>query len=307
MATVPCLAATSVPSKIPYEMIKKHFHIFGQGISFSRSPAIHTAAFRHCGFPHTYDIQETESIDDVRHLIQDASFGGASVTMPHKLVIRKFCTELTEHAGRIGAVNTLIVRHEVVAGTSRRVLVGDNTDWAGLQRIIQERTASWPRRPQTGLVVGAGGASRAAVYAMHLSGLKRIFIVNRTVPNAEKIARDFQDISQVSVLRNLDGLQEGPDIIIGTIPAGWTGEDDFLSGVLFAKSQGLCIDMSYKPRKTPLLAVAERQTGWDTVPGMEVLLHQAFAQFQLWTGLPAPEEVMEREIGLDDRQIDATS
>jgi shikimate-5-dehydrogenase len=312
-ATTTKQAASTSPCTVPSEVAKKHFYIFGHGISFSKSPVIHTAAFSHYGLPHTYDIQETESIDDVAHLIQDGSFGGASVTMPHKLAVHKFCGELTENASMIGAVNTLIVREQErqVEGSrrgerGRRVLVGDNTDWAGLQRIIKKYTESWPESPRTALVIGAGGASRAAVYALHLSGLK-IFIANRTIANAKKIALDFQDISQISVLLSVDSLSEAPDIIVGTIPADRTSKDDFLNGTLFGKSRGLCIDMSYKPRRTPLLAAAERQIGWATVPGLEVLLHQAFTQFELWTGLPAPEEVMEREIDADNRQTDSTS
>jgi shikimate-5-dehydrogenase len=293
------------------EKTKRHFHIFGHGISFSKSPAIHTAAFRHYGLPYTYDIQETEAIDDVAHLIRDASFGGASVTMPHKLTVHKFSSELTENARMIGAVNTLIVRREedkehMVSGgrqgeSARRLLVGDNTDWAGLHRIITKRTECWPEGPQIGLVIGAGGASRAAVYALHRCGLKTIFIVNRTVTNAKKIARDFKNIAHISVLPSLHSLSEAPDIIIGTIPADRTTEDDFQHPMLFGSSRGLCIDMSYKPRRTPLLTVTERHTGWDTAPGLEVLLHQASAQFELWTGMPAPEDVMEREIDADDR------
>ena len=290
---------------------RKHFHIFGHGISFSKSPAIHQAAFRHYGLAHTYDIQETASVDDVvvADLIRDESFGGASVTMPHKLAVHKFCSELTEHARRIGAVNTLIVQPDEAAvangvangsNSSRSMLVvGDNTDWTGLHSIIASHTASWPRRPRTGLVIGAGGAARAAVYALHRAGLGSIFIVNRTAANAEKIARDFRDIAHVSAVPGLDGLPEAPDVVVGTIPADRTTEDDFLGGqapLLFAKSRGLCIDMSYKPWRTPLLAVAERQKGWETVPGVQVLLHQAFAQFELWTGLPAPREVMEQQV-----------
>jgi shikimate-5-dehydrogenase len=307
-------AISASPSTMPIEVRKRHFHIFGHGISFSKSPAIHTAAFRHYGLPYTYDIQETESIDDVAHLIQDSSFGGASVTMPHKLAVHKFCTQLTENARMIGAVNTLIVgeQEQEIEGSRRaergsQVLTGDNTDWAGLQRIIKKHTESWPQSPRTGLVIGAGGASRAAVYALHLSGLKTIYIVNRTIANAEKIAQDFQNIFQTSVLPSLDSLVEAPDVIVGTIPADRTSKDDFLNGTLFGKSRGLCIDMSYKPRRTPLLAAAERQIGWATVPGLEVLLHQALTQFELWTGLPAPEEVMEREIDADNRQTDRTS
>ena len=216
--------------------------------------------------------------------------------MPHKLAVHKFCDEVTDHTRRIGAVNTLIVPQEDGASASRRLFVGDSTDWAGLHKIIKKQTHSWPRRPHIGLVTGAGGASRAVVYTLHQSGVNRIFIFNLTVANAEKIARDFQDLARVSVVPSLDSLREAPDVIIGTIPADRAREDDFDNCGLFGKSPGLCIDMSYKPRPMPLLAVAERRADWDTVEGFAVLLHQAFTQFELWTGLPAPKEVMNQEI-----------
>lgn len=130
------------------EAPSKHFHIFGCNISFSMSPEIHMAGFRKYGFPYTYDIREPVSIDEVAHLIEDESFGGASVTMPHKLAVHKFCASQTEHAESIGAINTLIVRH---SQSGNRYIVGDNTDWSGLHGIILskkrrmvEAFSDWP-------------------------------------------------------------------------------------------------------------------------------------------------------------------
>ena len=282
----------------------KHFHIFGHGISFSMSPSIQTAAFRHFGLEHTYDIRETKEVDEVADLIEDASFGGASVTMPHKLAVHKFCHDQTEHARRIGAINTLVVRvnDDSVADGGRREILGDNTDWSGLHAIITKHTSSWTKKPQVGLVIGAGGASRAAVYALNEAGLKHIYIANRTIANAQKIARDLREFLHLQVAPTLEDLREPPDIIIGTIPADKTCEDDFIN--LFRASQGLCIDMSYKPRQTPLLAAAERQIGWATVPGVEVLLSQAFDQFHMWTGMQAPQAVMVQAIEAHDRQVE---
>jgi len=286
------LARTSMESP-------KHFHIFGHGISFSMSPAIQTAAFRHYGLSHTYDICETESIDQVADLVHDPSFGGASVTMPHKLAVHKFCDEQTQHARRIGAINTLVLREAGEGERRRRVLVGENTDWSGLRAIIKQETESWTDLPRVGLVIGAGGASRAALYALHQFGLKRIYIVNRTVANAEKIADDFGSLFHIAVLPDLQSLTEPPEIIVGTIPADRSREEDFRT--LFPASRGLCIDMSYKPRKTPLLAAAEKHSGWRMIQGVEVLLYQAFDQFELWTGLTAPVDAMAQQVNVHVR------
>jgi shikimate-5-dehydrogenase len=278
----------------------KHFHIFGHGISFSKSPAIHTAAFRHHGLPHTYDIRETDEIGAVADLINDASFGGASVTMPHKLAVHRFCDDQTESASRIGAINTLVVQPACTNHDSdtRRRIIGENTDWMGLYQIIMKYMETSRGDVESGLVIGAGGASRAALYAMHQAAIRKIYLVNRTVANAEKIAHDFRDIFRVTVLSSIEEIPEPPEIIIGTIPADKTSEETFIN--LFSRSQGQCIDMAYKPRLTPLLAVAQRHKGWITVPGLEVLLYQAFAQFKIWTGLDAPQQVMAEAINASD-------
>jgi shikimate-5-dehydrogenase len=282
-------------------MAEKHFHIFGLGVSFSMSPTIHTAAFRHHGLPHTYDIRETQSIDESGHLISDALFGGASVTMPHKLAVYKFCDEQSIHARRIGAINTLVVDHR----TGTRRIIGDNTDWSGLYGLINLYMASSTGSHAVGLMVGAGGASRAALYAMYQAGIKRIFLINRTIANTERIARDLQNVFHVQVVADLKSLPEDPDVVIGTIPAEKTQEQSFSE--LFSKDNGLCIDMSYKPRNTPLLMAAKRHKGWKTVPGVEVLLYQAFDQYRLWTGRSAPEKVMLQAVAEHDRTLVALS
>jgi shikimate-5-dehydrogenase len=278
----------------------KHFHIFGHGISFSKSPAIHAAAFEHHGLPHTYDIQETEGIEAVADLISDASFGGASVTMPHKLTVHRFCDDQTESACRIGAINTLVVQpaHTNHDGGTRRRIIGENTDWMGLYQIIMKYMVTSSSDVESGLVIGAGGASRAALYAMHQAGIRKIYLVNRTVANAEKIVHDFRSIFCITVLSSIEEMPESPEIIIGTIPADKTREETFVN--LFSRPQGQCIDMAYKPRLTPLLAVAQKHKGWVTVPGVEVLLYQAFDQFKIWTGLDAPQQVMAEAIDASD-------
>lgn len=275
----------SQPAPVSNYSTAKRFHIFGSGISFSVSPTIHNAGFRYYGLPFTYDIRESANIDEVASLILNDQFGGGSVTMPHKLQVHKFCSEQTDAARLIGAINTLIVKDN---GKDRSV-TGDNTDWSGLHTIIASYTAKTQRQLKSGLVIGAGGASRAALFSMYKAGLKEIYLVNRTLSTAEKVKDDFKAVFHIKVLSSLYNLPQSPDVIIGTVPAETTSEDQFAS--IFG-SQGLCIDMSYKPRQTPLLTVAQRHEGWHTVPGVDVLLAQAYDQFQLWTGREAPTEIM---------------
>lgn len=268
--------------------IFKHYHIFGQGISQSLSPAIHNAAFAHHGLPHRYDIRECNDINEVQPLIKDASFGGASVTMPHKLYVSKFCTKQSDPALRIGAINTLVVHDDGNAGGGRTIR-GENTDWSGLHSIITEKA---PSSSSIGLVFGAGGAGRAAVYAMTKANIDKIYICNRTLSKAQNIARDFTDLCPaIHCIRNPGDIPELPDVIIGTIPAKTTNETWF-SHLFQESKRGLCIEMSYKPRVTPLLSVAWRHPEWSTADGLEVLLRQGFEQSRLWVGAAAPEKRM---------------
>jgi shikimate-5-dehydrogenase len=275
-------------SQVEIATAKRNFHIFGNGISFSISPTIHNAGFKHYGLPHLYDIREIESMDNAAELVNAPNFGGASVTMPHKLEAHKFCQEQTESARLIGAINTLIFNE---ADDGKRKIIGDNTDWSGLHSIITthyDETGIEP--PRAGLVIGAGGAARAALYAMHRSGIQHIYLVNRTIPNAEKVKDAFSSSFDITVLPDLQQLPQSPGVIIGTVPAETTCENEFHQ--LFSSDGGLCIEMSYKPPRTPLMAAAERHAGWRTLSGVDVLLAQAFDQFRLWTGLEPPKAQM---------------
>lgn len=278
----------------------KAFHLFGRGVSFSISPTIHGTGFRHYGLPNTYDVRESESIDEVAGLIRETNFGGASVTMPHKLHVHKLCDEQTKNARDIGAINTLIVRDV----DEKRKIIGDNTDWSGLLDIIRRYVKATNWQPHAGLVIGAGGASRAALFALHHAGLTTIYLVNRTLSVAHKVREDFKDIFEVTVVASLGGLVEKPEVIIGTVPAETTTEEQFHS--LFGP-RGLCVDMSYKPRQTPLLTVAQRHRGWTTVPGVDVLIAQGLEQFKLWTGLDPPRRQIEEAIAGREKEMETNT
>lgn len=154
------------------------------------------------------------------------------------------------------------------------------------------------KQATTGLVIGAGGASRAALYALYQLDIRDIFLVNRTISTAEKIARDFSALFEINVLPSLEVVETmgvRPDVVIGTIPADRTTVRDFPTA-LFVKGKGVCVDMAYKPRETPLLSVARGREGWVTVTGVEALLEQAVVQSELWLGVVAPKEEMAKAL-----------
>ncbi|KAL2801869.1 hypothetical protein BJX63DRAFT_438414 [Aspergillus granulosus] len=262
----------------------KSFYIFGRGISFSISPTIHNTGFKQHCLPYSYSIRESETIDDVADVIGDPGFGGASVTMPHKLHVYKFCHAQTETARIIGAINTLVVS---AGGDGNRIITGHNTDWSGLYTIIEQYIVGSGFRPSVGLVIGAGGASRAALYALFRAGVEHIYLFNRTLSAAEKVKADFSTLFKIHVLPYLEDLPRAPGVVIGTIPAETTTEGQFAS---VFRGKGLCIDMSYKPAYTPLLMAAQKHSAWATVTGVEVLLAQGFEQYRLWTQMEPPKD-----------------
>jgi shikimate 5-dehydrogenase len=193
------------------------FYICGASAGYSLSPAMHNAAYRVCGMPHTYQVHVTPTLDDIRTLVRDPHFGGCSVSLPFKLEVMALTRTLSCHARAIGAVNTLIpVRQLLDDGTIPnnldlfkernrsgpvKALYGENSDWLGVRSCVKRglspANAINPRT--TALIIGAGGMARAAVYATLNLGVRNIFIYNRTVGNAEKIVDHFEKLVESEI------------------------------------------------------------------------------------------------------------
>ena len=204
--------------------------------------------------PHTFDARQCKSVEEIDWLRSGHNFGGASVAAPFKVAIMSRVDHVSSHATAIGAVNTLlplrgktssILDHanaRNMAGTTTK-FYGNNTDWSAivncLRNSISPRNSVQPSRT-TGLVIGAGGMARAAVYALIKLGCRNIFIYNRTIENAERVAGHFNKYAQDHKLlarHNMDGrichvlespTQQWPDsyqqptMIVSCIPAHGT-------------------------------------------------------------------------------------
>ena len=132
--------------------------------------------------------------------------------------------------------------------------------------------------------------------ALHKSGVERIFISNRTQAHAKDIAVAFSGHFAVEVIGSWEVMNEHPaDIIIGTVPAETVTESQFMN-LMWQSKGGLYIDMSYKLRLTPLMKIAQAHGSWETANGTDVLLEQGLIQYQIWTGMEAPREVMQAAI-----------
>jgi shikimate 5-dehydrogenase len=193
-----------------------HFCIVGASVFYSLSPAMHNAAYRVCGMNHNYEIHEAASLEELQDVFRDSNFGGASVSHPFKVGMVSQLSAKSYHAQAIGAVNTLLPLRALPDGSvpalehqaSQRnrsgpvaAWYGDNTDWIGiktcLRRNLSPRNAIQTSK-STGLVIGAGGMARAAIYAMLQLGCRKVFIFNRTVANAEKVATHFNSLATIS-------------------------------------------------------------------------------------------------------------
>lgn len=265
------------------------FFLFGTPISASKSPALHNTLFDLTGLPHHYDRFETGNAEDAKEIIRSEDFGGASVTIPLKLDIMPLLDEVTDEAQIIGAVNTIIpVREE---GKPTR-LIGRNTDWQGMVHCLRNAGTFGSVDNESGLVVGGGGTSRAAIYALHTMRYSPIYVLGRSPEKIATMVSSFPTGYDVRIISSSEGLQTCPSVIIGTVPADKPIDPTMgkILGDIMTQSTAerkTLLEMAYKPSVTEVMTLAQK-AGWKTINGYEALLGQGIYQFQLWTGIDPP-------------------
>ncbi|KAF1809733.1 Pentafunctional AroM protein [Eremomyces bilateralis CBS 781.70] len=282
------------------EISPKSFYILGDPVQQSRSPPLHNSLFRSTGLPHHYTRHETAEVTpELLELIRSPTFGGASVTIPLKQLIRPHLDSLAPSALAIGAINTIVPETVAdVSGTHITRLVGHNTDWLGM-RLVLRHFGAGTQRPgaQSGVVIGGGGTARAAIYALKQLGYSPIYLVGRSRGKMEELASAFDETYGLRVITGADALEEleeMPHVAIGTVPAD-KPIDSGVQGVVervFAmgkveevgKARRTLLEMAYKPPVTDLMKLAEKE-GWNTINGLEVLVGQGVYQFEYWTGI----------------------
>jgi pentafunctional AROM polypeptide len=265
-------------------------YLFGKPIASSRSPALHNTLFQQTGLPHGYSLFETDRAEEVSDLIRSSHFGGASVTIPLKLDIIPLLDEVTEAARIIGAVNTIIPIR--ASGVEQPRLLGDNTDWMGMVFALRsvDPTKGAKARRGGAMVVGSGGTTRAAIYALHSLSYSPIYIVARNSDSVRSLADSFPpdyNIRHLASLEQAAGTSTSlPRVVITTIPAD-KPIDPTMKKIVAAilehpvagsgERTGVLLEMAYMPRHTPLMQLAE-DAGWQTIPGLEVLSAQGWYQ-----------------------------
>ena len=181
-----------------------YFGIYGNNVAKSLSPAMHNAAFRFNGMPHEYKVFQNSTIEALGSLLTAPNLGGISVTAPFKTDVIALVDIMSREARAIGAINTLIpLRVADVASLPDRnragrmaAVYGDNTDWIGIESCVRRGLSpiNAVKRRTTGLVLGAGGMARAAVYALAQLGVRAIFLHNRTLKNAQALIAHYEHV-----------------------------------------------------------------------------------------------------------------
>ncbi len=262
----------------------KRVYLIGQPVGHSISPAMHRAAFRALGLDYRYELLETshDALGQAAARLRAEDCAGANVTLPHKEAIIPFLDELTESAGRIGAVNTIVNR--------RGRLIGENTDARGFRDDLAE--AQVETHGARVVLLGAGGAARAVAFA--LNDAAQITICNRTPGRAERLARDLRHSSaEIEIAVNDASAIGQANLIVNATAVGMYPYIDAspLPGGIAIPPGSVVYDVIYRPTRTRLLEQAAR-AGARGINGLGMLVHQGTVAFQLWTGRAAPLEVM---------------
>ena len=264
--------------------------LIGNPVEHSLSPAIHNAAFQKLGLNLVYLAFRVEAIGEaIRGLRSLGGFRGASVTIPHKVSAIPFLDEVEPTARHIGAINTIVA--------NQGKLTGYNTDATGALRALRGGVGSLAGKRVA--ILGSGGAARAIAFALAGEpGLVELTLLGVDAKERSMLATDLRSKTPLAVSEaDLDEASLGrilPDaqVLVHCTPIGMSPKTEASCVPPSMLHAGLAVmDIVYNPRETRLLKDA-RKAGCVTIHGLEMFLHQAVAQFELWTNQAAPAEVM---------------
>ena len=253
------------------------YGVAGDPVAHSLSPAIMNAALRRETVNGVYLALHAKTLKDLLACVRDIPIHGLSVTMPYKTAILQHLDNTDPYTTKIGACNTVVRAQD-------GKLYGFNTDTAGIVRPLQQRLE--PENAKV-LVLGAGGAARAAVFGLKERGAE-VYILNRTPGPAQKLARS----ARVRTLKHADLKKLSFDVIINATPVGMgnTRESPLKEDEIKAR---YVFEMIYDPPETRLMKLA-KAAGAEVIPGIEMFVQQAARQFEIWTGKPAPIDEMQK-------------
>ncbi|KAJ5722020.1 NAD(P)-binding protein [Penicillium malachiteum] len=301
-----------IPSS--HEASKRQF-LFGYPISHSMAPLLHTTLLRGVSIPWTYSLHETQDASEFLPVLKQADVVGCAVTMPYKVTMMSAVDEVTNEGRMIGAINTVFLR-KAADGSTR--YIGTNTDCIGVREaflqnfpdIISESTG------KPALVIGGGGACRAAIYALwRWMGVKSIYMVNRLESEVRDIIDSFKatafdaELIWVSSVDQAVAL-EAPVLVVGTVPDFPPKEEgeilarDIVQTFLDKEEKGHILEMCYHPRPRTMFFELGDRAGWKMLYGTESMIWQGVAQQVLWTELSVEKFNLDEAVRVVTESLD---
>jgi shikimate dehydrogenase len=268
----------------------KTYCIIGDPIEHSLSPAMHNAAFNFLKLESSYIAYRVTYLELEASIcsLKEVRLAGFNVTIPHKTRILKYIDVLDRVATQAGAVNTV--------KNIDSELYGYNTDVGGFLRPLMKRGINL--NGLNILLLGAGGAARAVVVALSSKAENlKISIINRNIDRAKELAKIGNTLGAKCESFSLDDvllLSNRADVIVNALPLGMHDEKSIIDAQNIP-TESIVYDIVYKPVLTDLLKNA-KQAGATVVYGYEMLLEQGAESFRIWTGIPAPLEVMKKAL-----------
>ncbi len=248
----------------------------GHPVAHSRSPMIHNYWLKALGIPGSYELKDLtpEAFNGFVANLAANGYVGGNVTVPHKEAAFRAVAARDADAEAVGAVNTLWLENGR--------LMGGNSDVHGFIANLDDRAPGWRVPGCRALVLGAGGAGRAALYALKQRGVE-VHLVNRTAARAEELARRFAPGVHVHSPDEMPRLLPHADLLVNCTSLGLAGKAPLMVDLAPLKPRAVVCDVIYVPLETGLLAAA-RKRGHRTVDGLGMLLQQAGFGFRKWFG-----------------------
>ncbi|PVH88816.1 NAD(P)-binding protein [Cadophora sp. DSE1049] len=256
---------------------------------------MHNHIAKSLSFPWTFINQECPTIQDLVAFFRAPTFAGGVVTMPYKKAIIPYLDEADALVSKIGACNNVYL-------TPEGKLRGTNTDWRGIKGCLLSGMKSGDNagRGKPALIIGAGGASRAAVYALFAElECGEIYVVNRDAGEVQDLLNDAKAYATSGTdkqpkIRHVTSAElakrmPAPFFIVGTVPDFEAKTEEeinaraILETLLKKEDKGVLLDMCFKPRNTRILKMG-RENGWKVVEGTGVIGYQIEEQWRLWAG-----------------------
>lgn len=260
------------------------FGIIGCPLSHSLSKVMHEAAFKSLNLEGSYDVLETGKEDLIQRIkfLKVNGYNGFNVTIPHKIPMALFLSDVDEIANKAGSVNTVLINED-------KTLKGFNTDVFGFMEPIKDIDLTGKKA----VVLGTGGASRAVVCGLSLKGVKKIDMFTRNVINSTEsvnvLRERFPEVEIKLLQYEIMGPMEDVSIVVNTTPLGMKGFRQGISPLdteimKTLNDEAVIYDIVYNPIRTELISEAiELNKKYRT--GLDMLVYQGAKAFEIWTGV----------------------